>query len=44
MRLQDASAAHAYRDRVSTRLARVGLPSRMVLVACVSVMVRISGC
>ena len=31
-------------DRVSTRLARVGLPGRMVLIACVSVMVPISCC
>ncbi len=44
MRLQDASAAYAYGDRVSTGLARVGLPSRMVPIACIRVMVRISGC
>lgn len=44
MRLDDAGAAHAYSDRVSTRLARVSLPGQMVLVASVRVMVLISGC
>jgi hypothetical protein len=44
MRLRDASAAHTDRDRVSTGLARVGLPGRIILIACVTVMVPISCC
>ena len=44
VRLRDASAAHADGDRVSAGLARVGLPGRMILIACVSVMVPISRC
>jgi hypothetical protein len=44
VRLRDASAAHTDRDRVSTGLARVGLPGRMVLIACVTVMVAVSCC
>ena len=43
VRLRNPSAAHAGTDRVSTRLARVGLPGRMVL-PCESVMVPISYC
>jgi hypothetical protein len=43
LRLRNASAGHTDTDRVSTRLARVGLPGRMVL-SCKSVMVPISCC
>jgi hypothetical protein len=43
VRLRNASAAHTDTDRVSTRLARVGLPGRMVL-TCESVMIPISYC
>jgi hypothetical protein len=44
VRLKDASAADGYRDRVSTGLARVGLPSRVIVITCVRVMVPISYC
>ena len=43
VRLRNAGADHAETDRVSTRLARVGLPGRIVL-TCKRVMVPISGC
>jgi hypothetical protein len=44
MRLRNASAAHTDSDRVSTGLARVGLPGRIIVIACVTVMVPISCC
>jgi hypothetical protein len=44
VRVRDASAAHTDRDRVSTGLARVGLPGRLVLIACVTAIVPISCC
>jgi hypothetical protein len=44
VRLRNASAAHTDTDRVSTRLARVGPQCRMVLIACLNVMVPVSRC
>jgi hypothetical protein len=43
VRLRNASVAHAHTDRVSTRVARVGLPFRVVVTRD-SVMVEISYC
>ena len=43
VRLRNASAAHTDTDRMSTRLARVGLPGRMVI-TCERVMIPISRC
>ena len=44
VRLRNASAGHTDTDRVSAGLARVGLPGRMILIVCVTVMVPVSCC
>ena len=43
MHLGDGGAADGDGDSMSTRFARVGLPGRMILIVCVTVMVPI-GC
>jgi hypothetical protein len=42
VRLQNAGAAHADTDGVSTRRARVSLPGRAIRIVCVTVMIPIS--
>jgi hypothetical protein len=42
VRVRDASAGQADTDRVSAGLARVGLPSRVIVITYVRVMVSIN--
>ena len=44
LRLREGSAAHTDCDRVSTGLARIGVPGRIILFVFVTVMVPISCC